>query len=281
MIKKERKNMSHTPSAEDARWREDPRFKRVAKSWCGAVLLRDEIRYYVKNHNLIDQESFKERNLKPANYNLTLGSEHRLGGKPVFLDKKNRYLSIPPFEVAVVGTKEKLRLPLFLIARWNIRVGCAYKGLIWVGGPQVDAGYEGHLYAPIYNLSNRTVMLELDEPFATIDFVRTTHYTSRAGPPFKQGKRDDTIAAHDIHQLSSGPLEEREKTARLEKRMDTFQATVFPLIALAFTVLAIIGGASELSRQGIERFVQVPLLMVIIAAIAVFISGWIVGRNTR
>lgn len=278
--------MSHIPSRQDTRWRKDPRFKAVSRSWSGAVLLRNEIRYYVKNHNLIDQSSFKERNLKPANYNLTLGSEHRLGGKPIFLDEKNRYLRIPPFEVAVVGTREKLRLPLFLIARWNIRVSCAYKGLIWVGGPQVDAGYEGHLYAPIYNLSNRTVMLEMDEPFATIDFVRTTHYTPGeeppgSGPPFKLGKKDDTIAAHDIHQLSSGPLEERQKTARLEKRMDTFQATVFPLIALAFTVLAIIGGVSGLFDQGVEKFVQVPLLMVIIAAIAVFISGWIVGRNTR
>jgi len=272
--------MRHMKSVPSEKLKEDPRFPRASKSWCGSVLLRNEIRYYVSNHDLIDHESFNEDNLKPANYDLTLGSECRLGGKPIILDDKNKYLKIPPFEVAVVSTREKLRLPLFLIGRWNIRVKYAYEGLLWVGGPQVDPGYEGHLYAPIYNLSNRTVILELFQPFATIDFVRTTPYTKNSGPPFEMARKD-TISAHDVHQLSSGPLEERRRTQRLEKRMDTFQATVFPLIALIFTALAIIAGAPRLVDKGIESFVQVPLLMMIIAAIAIFISGWILGRNTK
>lgn len=259
----------------------DPRFRNGSRTWAGSVLLRDEIRYYVKNHNLIDHETFSEKNLKPANYNLTLGSECRLGGKPVILDEKNKYLKIPPFEVAIVGSREKLCLPLFLIGRWNIRVTYAYEGLLWVGGPQVDPGYEGHLYAPIYNLSNRAVILELNEPFATIDFVRTTPYEEKkSGPPFK-GVRKDTIASYDIHQLSSGPLEERRRTERLEKRMDTFQATVFPLIALMFASLAIIASAPSIKTQGIELFVQVPILLVIVVAIAIFVAGWILGRNKK
>lgn len=260
--------------------KKDPRFPRTSRLWCGAVLLRDEIRYYVDNYELIDHDSFDSENLRPANYDLTLGSECRLGGEPVFLDEKNRYLKIPPFQVAVVSTREKLRLPLFLIGRWNIRVGCAYEGLLWVGGPQVDPGYQGHLYAPIYNLSNRTVILELGKPFATIDFVRTTPFTVASEPRFEP-KRKDTISAHDIHHLSSGPLEERRKTQNLERRMDTFQATVLPLIALVFTALAIIAGAPQLVGDGVEKFVQVPLIMIIVAAIAIFISGWILGRNTK
>jgi deoxycytidine triphosphate deaminase len=259
----------------------DPRY-RIAKTstWHGSVLLRDEIKYYVDHHELIDKDSFSNENLKPASYNLTLGSEHRLGGKPVFLSENNRYLEIPPFQVAVVSTREKLKLPLFLIGRWNIRVTCAYEGLLWAGGPQVDPGYEGHLYAPIYNLSNRRVMLELHKPFATIDFVRTTPYTRISGNPF-QPTREDTVSSHDIHQLSSGPFEVHKTLAKLEKRMDTFQATVFPLIALIFTALAIISGMPELTRRSIEDFVQVPILMVIVAAVAIFISGWILGRNAK
>lgn len=260
----------------------DPRFPEEVgqKAWCGSVLLRDEINYYVTNHDLIDKDSFNKDNLKPASYNLTLGTDCRLGGKPKTLSKDKRYLQIPPYEVAVVSTQEKLKLPLFLIGRWNIRVTYAYEGLLWVGGPQVDPGYEGHLYAPIYNLSNRTVILEWHKPFATIDFVRTTPFTKDSEPRF-QRSRDDTLAAHDIHQLSSGPLEAWRVVSSIEKRMDTFQTIVFSLIALIFAALAIISSMPELVRSGIESFVQVPILMVIVAAAAVFVSGWVVGRNAR
>lgn len=259
----------------------DPRFqKALQNAWCGSVLLRDEIRYYAENHELIDQHSFNEENLKPASYDLTLGSECRLGGKPIILNEKNKYLRIPPYEVAVVSTQEKLNIPLFLIGRWNLRVKYAYEGLLWVGGPQVDPGYQGYLYAPIYNLSNRAVILEWCKPFATIDFVRTTPFTKKSAPSFER-TRDDTISAHDIHQLSSGPLEAWRKVARIEKRMDTFQATVFPMIALIFAALAIISSVPTLVESGVERFVQVPLLMVCIAAIAIFISGWILGKNAK
>jgi len=267
--------------APDRQLKEDPRYEEGGpRTWYGSVLLRDEIRYYVENHELIDKDSFSEDNLKPASYNLTLGTDCRLGGKPKILTKDNKYLQIPPYEVAVVSTQERLKLPLFLIGRWNIRVTCAYEGLLWVGGPQVDPGYEGHLYAPIYNLSNRTVILEWHKPFATIDFVRTTPFTKGSGPPFKR-TRDDTLAAHDVHQLSSGIFEAWRTVAKIEKRMDTFQTIVFSLIALIFTALAIMSSVPGLRAEGIEIFVQVPVLMIIVAAVAVFVSGWVLGRNAK
>ena len=52
-------------------------------------------------------------------------------------------------------------MPRFLIGRWNIRVTVAYKGLLWVGGPQVDPGWVGHLFCPIYNLSDQEVNFKL------------------------------------------------------------------------------------------------------------------------
>ena len=60
-----------------------------------------------------------------------------------------------------------------MIARWNIRVRHAYAGLLWVGGPQVDPGYAGYLFCPIYNLSDKPVTLYKGEPLALMDFSRT------------------------------------------------------------------------------------------------------------
>jgi deoxycytidine triphosphate deaminase len=258
----------------------DPRFTGVLNDlWCGSVLLSDEIVHYVENYELIDHESYNKENLRPASYNLTLGSDCRLGGKPKILSKDNRYLQIPPYEIVVVSTREKLKLPRFLIGRWNIRVANAYEGLLWVGGPQVDPGYEGHLYAPIYNLSKRTVILEWNQPFATIDFVRTTPFEKECIPFIP--KREDTLAAHDIHQLTSGPREVWQAVDRIDRRMDTFQTIVFSLIALIFAALAIMASLPQLAQTGVLSLVEAPMLMLIIAAVIIFIAGWVLGRNTK
>jgi len=49
-----------------------------------------------------------------------------------------------------------------------------YKGLVWVGSLQVDPGYRGYLFCPLYNLSDKEQELTYKEPLLTIDFVRTT-----------------------------------------------------------------------------------------------------------
>jgi deoxycytidine triphosphate deaminase len=128
------------------------------------VLLSDEIELYVQNCNLIDP--FDRANLKPAAYELTVGDEYFISGEFLTLEsagKENSKIIIPPFEVAVLKTTELLCLPRYLIGRWNIRVKHAYSGLLWVGGPQVDPGYVGFLFCPIYNLSDKPVTLNVGD----------------------------------------------------------------------------------------------------------------------
>jgi deoxycytidine triphosphate deaminase len=141
------------------------------------VLLSDEIIYYADNHNLI--RPFNRDNLKPAGYELTIGDEYYSSGAFFELDASDpdkQTIRIPPFDVAVLKTTEIICMPRYMIARWNIRVKHAYSGLLWVGGPQVDAGYVGHLFCPIYNLSDKPVTLHVGDPIAVIDFIKTTHF---------------------------------------------------------------------------------------------------------
>src|ERR1700743_2757039 len=79
------------------------------------VLLSDEITYYAENHHLIVPFDTGEK-LKPAGYELSVGDEYFLSGEFHDLEEK---LTIPPFVVAVLKTTEIVRLPRFLIARWN------------------------------------------------------------------------------------------------------------------------------------------------------------------
>ena len=140
------------------------------------VLLSDQIRELAQRHSLIDP--FDDKNLKSAGYELTIGDEFYVGG--VYHDFSQSGMSdtlvLPPFEVAVIKTAERVCLPRFLIARWNLRVRYAYRGLLWVGAAQVDPGYAGYLFCPIYNLSHKSVALPRGEQIALIDFVKTTPY---------------------------------------------------------------------------------------------------------
>src|SRR5579871_4363585 len=140
------------------------------------VLLSDQIEDCVRKFRMIDP--FKRSGLKPAAYELRIGDQYSLRGEICELKDQSGANSfvLKPFDVAVIKIHETLNLPRNIIARWNIKVSLAYEGLVWVGGPQVDPGWVGHLSCPIYNLSGHDVRLELFQEIAVMDFVLTTPY---------------------------------------------------------------------------------------------------------
>jgi len=210
------------------------------------ILLSDQITYFATHHHMI--EPFNERNLKPAGYELTVGDEYFMSGE--FLELTD-CLTILPFEVAVLKTGEILRLPRFMIARWNIRVTHAYAGLLWVGGPQVDPGYVGHLFCPIYNLSDKPVTLSRGETLALMDFQRTTPFDKRKTNA--ELKRYDfppkrlILQDYDIRDFQSAlftragrKIDEFEDSIRtLETRFITFTQISFAMFAIFLTLLTI------------------------------------------
>ena len=196
----------------------------------GGVLLSDEITHYAEKHQMISP--FTRHNLKPASYYLTIGDEYAVGGRTAVLQDKpgEDEIRIPSFQVAIIKTGEIIRLPRFMIARWNIRVSRAYEGLLWVGGPQVDPGWSGHLYCPIYNLSDNPVTLRKGSPIATIDFIKTTPYKrDRAAAgletpvDFKPKKKRSSIGDYDPEKLGSGLFGE---VARLGAKADSAMSEV-------------------------------------------------------
>jgi deoxycytidine triphosphate deaminase len=256
------------------------------------VLLSDEIAFYANNHKLITP--FDLGNLKPAAYELTIGDEYFLSGEFLTLnsdsDEHNK-IRIPPFEVAVLKTAEIICLPRYLIARWNIRVRHAYSGLLWVGGPQVDPGYVGHLFCPIYNLSDKEVTLHVGEPIAVIDFVKTT--------PFEKGSPDLEmypfppkrliLEDYGIYELRSALFtragaklaEFEEEIKNLEARFITFTQISFAIFAL---VIALVATSSKLGAENVSLGAAVSgagTVAISTAAILIAIFSyvhWRVGR---
>jgi deoxycytidine triphosphate deaminase len=214
------------------------------------------IEHYATKYRLI--EPFQKENLKPASYKLTIGDEYSVGGQinKVSSISPNNFVKIPPFEVAIIKTKERLNLPVFLIGRWNIQVTRAYQGLIWVGGPQVDAGWVGYLCCPIYNLSDEEVVLRYGESIAIIDFEKTTPFHEGKSKPYlKKGEVPERILFEDYHPerlrsaLKTFITENIQKfdsqVNALQLRVDQFISITFAVVAVLFTAVALFFGKPD------------------------------------
>jgi deoxycytidine triphosphate deaminase len=244
------------------------------------VLLSDEIIFYATHHNLI--RPFNRRNLKPAGYELCVGDEYFLSGKFSRLggEGEDKAIIIPPFEVAVLKTAEILNIPRYMIARWNIRVKHAYSGLLWVGGPQVDPGYVGHLFCPIYNLSDKPVTLKPGDALALMDFVKTTPFDSEKSrtpnsdlvrytfPPKRL-----FIEEYGIDDLRSALFTKAgEKLGEFEESIRNLESRFVTFTQLSFAIFAVVTALTiGLSKAGSEIVVTGELLL---GSLTVALSIW-------
>lgn len=209
------------------------------------VLLADEIKRLCDEEQMI--QPFRPSQLRPASYQLTLGDEIHVGGEQRLLSRTQGII-LEPHQVAVVSTLETLKIPRDLIARWSLRVTNIYEGLLWTGGPQVDPGWEGQLFCPIYNLSERPFVLKYGDGLFTMDFVRTTP----VGPSLEELRKDKsykkiwfepvrkTLAEHDSHRLRSAPYEALRELRELRYfRSFGYIAVSLIMLVLTFMVAAL------------------------------------------
>jgi deoxycytidine triphosphate deaminase len=145
------------------------------------MLLSNEIAKF-QQHDLLIAEDFEVNNLRPAAYTLRVGSKYvDSKGRIGRLDKiKKPYFCMEPNSIVYVSALEKLDLPHYIAARFNLRVKWVYKGILLGTGPQVEPGYRGYLSCPLYNLTDRPIKITYGEDFATIDFERTTDFCPNA-----------------------------------------------------------------------------------------------------
>lgn len=155
------------------------------------MLSADRIRSYVDLVRMI--YPFKEGNLKPASYGLTLGPMYQINGKDDVLTPEKPVLEIPRNSIVFVSVGEWLRLPHYIAARFNLKIDLIYRGLLLGTGPQVDPGFQGVLSCPLHNISNWPIRIRMGHHLATIDFIKTTGIAEEA--------RDVLLAVKDEDEL--------------------------------------------------------------------------------
>ena len=199
----------------------------------------------------IDSKEIKEKNFKNierqisyASYNIRIGKKMMIEGNQEYGLSKYNKVDLKPFEVAIIQTYEIINIPLNLIGRWNIKVNQAYEGLVWVGGPQVDPGYCGYLYCPVYNMSDKSVTLEFGKDIATMDFVKTTKCEDFKGfykkiLPFEAYKNKNLKSA--ITSLITKKLENVDDfKEKMEEKLHKLQTTFLTVIGALFATLSIL-----------------------------------------
>jgi deoxycytidine triphosphate deaminase len=138
------------------------------------ILLSNRI-HELCEQGLLIAEGYKETNLRPASYTLTVGDDYiDSEGEVRRLTEKEDSFVFKKNSIVFVGIAEKFDIPFYIIARFNLRVNWVYDGVLLGTGPQVDPGFSGSLACPLYNLTSNDLTIKKGLPFATIDFEKTT-----------------------------------------------------------------------------------------------------------
>ena len=203
---------------------------------CGGALSQKIITSMIKCGMLLRNADPKM--VKGASYDLRLGDEYYYDGKIQKLSDKKPFLTIEPYDYAVVSCMETAWMPRDIIAKFGLTVGLFCQGVILSNGPQIDPGFRGTLFCLLFNTSNRAVHLKRGKHYATIEFNKLIGY---AGPyeGKYQGKTHiiDYIPENALH----GAINELKKEVeQLKTESRIMQNIYLGVVALMFAIISIL-----------------------------------------
>lgn len=178
------------------------------------------------------------KGIKGASYDLLLGDEYYYDGKIKRLTDVSSFLTIEPYDYAIVSCKERARIPRDVIGKFGLTVGLFCQGIILSNGPQIDPGFNGTLFCLLFNTSNQAVHLKRGMHYATIEFNKLIE----PAPPYKGSYQDKTkiidyIPANALH----GAINELKKEIeQLKKESKLMQNIYLAVVGIMFAILSIL-----------------------------------------
>lgn len=178
------------------------------------------------------------KGIQGASYDLLLGDEYYYDGKIKRLTDTSSFLTIEPYDYAIVSCKERARIPRDVIGKFGLTVGLFCQGIILSNGPQIDPGFNGTLFCLLFNTSNQAVHLKRGMHYATIEFNKLIE----PAPPYKGNYQDKTkiidyIPANALHGAINELKKEIEQLKRESKLMQNIYLAV---VGIMFAILSIL-----------------------------------------
>lgn len=173
-----------------------------------------------------------------ASYDLCLGDEFYYGGKIQKLSDDKPFLTIEPYDYAIVSCKETAWIPRDVIAKFGLTVGLFCQGIILSNGPQIDPGFRGTLFCLLFNTSNRAIHLKRGKHYATIEFNKLIGYAEPYEGKY-QGK--ERIIEYIPENALHGAINELKKEVeRLKTENHIMQNIYLGVVALMFAIISIL-----------------------------------------
>lgn len=268
-------------------WRNHPHYKLDPLSEIQPALLNSEdIKHYIDKGCLIESKNFDPERLKPASYEMRLlGSlydwqETRDGRlQPRCRAIRNGCtVNLPKNSISYLWTEEKLLLPEYIGARFNLHIRYVHKGILLGTGPLVDPGFGGSLLVPLHNLTDNDYELKGGEGVIWVEFTKLSgnEYWTNQGmtrPDFLVSfpkakdlddpdlyfKKSRVTDAGGIQSAFKGALDSAQRKAR-EAQKDVRWVKSIGLAAAIIGTLAILGSIAGLWYSGQNMITRVTIL---------------------
>lgn len=173
-----------------------------------------------------------------ASYDLLLGDEYYYAGRIKKLSNADPFLTIEPYDYAIVSCKELACLPRDIIAKFGLTVGLFCQGIILSNGPQIDPGFRGTLFCLLFNTSNRAVHLKRGKHYATIEFNKLIE----PAKPY-EGKyqgAENIIEYIPANALQGAINELKKEIEKLKDESKLMQGIYLAVAALMFAIISIL-----------------------------------------
>lgn len=167
-------------------WSRHPAYKKDPLPEIEPALLNSEdIRRYVDAECLLDKDSFDAERMKPASYEMRfLGTLYDWKQRNGELERRRREIvegedvELSKNSISYLWIKERLRLPEYIAARFNLRISEVHKGILLGTGPLVDPGFGGQILIPLHNLTDNSYLLRGGEGIIWVEFTKVSknHY---------------------------------------------------------------------------------------------------------
>jgi dUTPase len=161
-------------------------------------------------------------------------------------------LRIPAGALALVVTKERVKLSAEYAGHLGLRSSFARKGLLLLAGLQIDPGFDGYLVLGLANLSPRAVHLRHEESVATLELHHLTRAAATAYSGVYAGRqlkavipRADAdylraIETLSVSDLTRAQLRLSDSVAALSRDVRTVYLPIALAIFVAFVVQIIL-----------------------------------------
>jgi deoxycytidine triphosphate deaminase len=252
----------------------------------GTVLRAEELQAYVEKFNLIiDKETFAKGKLKGASYSTNpdasegwimrkkFGRKGRQQRLLLSCDARGEHFIVPPNSFVFIRLLQRLRIPFYLIGRFNLKIRYVYRGLLLGTGPQIDPGYTGRIYIPLHNFTNEPVNIYTNESFVSFEFERTS--------PIKlPGKSPTTLDEfYDLYQDRLHLIDRKKIHDR--DHLDAYLEGARPYSALGVLVKQLRKMRWEFRRRKVIEWAFVTGIVLIVIAYAASTYGLFDSKKNR